>query len=224
RLAVPKRALSSAFFLRGFPSMALEAEAELQSIAAQLRASDELRALVQATPGRHLLDSLRDTPGGGEVVERLQRYLDRYGRQVYNLDFVEPTQAEDPLPVLLSLKSYVQQPGRVVSERQAEMARDRESLTQKTARSLDPLRRRLFLMILRWAQGVAPYREEALFYIGSAWPALRRLALELGRRLVEAGSLGVPDEVFYLQTTELLAASQARVAAQPRSDLAKLAS
>lgn len=37
---------------------------------------------------------------------------------------------------------------------------------------------RLFLKILRWAQGLAPAREEALFYIGSAGPTLCRLALE----------------------------------------------
>jgi rifampicin phosphotransferase len=94
---------------------------------------------------------------------------------------------------------------------------------EHTARSLDPLRRRLFLKILRWAQRFAPYREETLFYIGSAWPTLRRLALELGQRLAEAGSLHAPDDVFYLETGELLAASQARRAEQARQDLARLA-
>ena len=171
--------------------------------------------------------------------ERLQCYLDRYGHLVYNLDFVEPTQAEDPTPVILSLKAQVQRsapiPGPSPSRgggwgwgqdplaRQAEMARERESLVDRTARSLDPLRRRLFLKILRWAQGFAPYREEALYYIGSAWPALRRLALELGRRLVEAGSLATPDDVFYLETGELMAAGDARATGRARQDLARLA-
>ena len=34
-----------------------------------------------------------------------------------------------------------------------------------------------------------PVREETVFYLGSAWPVLRPLALELGRRFVEAVSL-----------------------------------
>jgi pyruvate,water dikinase len=223
-VAVPRSGLSSALFLRGFPSKALEAEVELQGVAGQIRASRELREVVGATRAERLLDALRASGSGRGVVERLQRYLDRYGHQVYDLDFAEPTQAEDPLPVLLSLKIHVQQPALDVSARQAQMARERESLTQKTARSLDPVRRRLFLKILRWAQDLAPRRQEAMFYVGSAWPALRRLALELGWRLVEAGSLSVPDHVFYLETAELQAASQARAAGQPRPDLARLAS
>jgi len=249
--AMPRSGLSSALFLRGFPSKALEAEAELQAIAEQIRASDDLRELVRSTPARLLLGALEANPGGKPVLEGLHRYLDRYGHQVYNLDFAEPTQAEDTTPVLLSLKAQVQRTdltppsplpgaGRGVNEsapsprgggwgedvraRQAQMARERDELVEKTARSLDPLRRRLFLKILRWAQGLAPHREEALFYIGSAWPALRRLALELGRRLVEAGSLAMPDDVFYLETGELLAASEVRAAGQARQDLAKLAS
>ena len=283
-IAMPRSGLSSALFLRGFPSKALEAEAELQAIAEQVRASDDLRELVVSTPAQRLLDALKASPSGSVVVERLQRYLDRYGHQVYNLDFAEPTQAEAPMPVLLSLKAQVQgaenEPplpmgegrceGSITADResphpnplppqwerelgvshregelgypsssssrkdarevgldaaanQAEMARERESLVEKTARSLDPLRRRIFLKMLRWAQGLAPYREEALFYIGSAWPALRRLALELGRRLVAAGSLHAPDDVFYLETGELLAASEARAAGHARKDLARLA-
>src|SRR5262249_2958184 len=95
--------------------------------------------------------------------------------------------------------------------------------TQKTARLLDPLRRRLFLKILRWAQGLAPYREEAMFYVGSAWPALRRLALELGRRLAEAASLPAAEDVFFLQRARLQAASEARATGQPRPALARLA-
>jgi pyruvate,water dikinase len=222
-IAVPRRGLSSALFLRGFPSKAVAAESELQSIAEQIRASAELREVVEASRADQLLDALAASPSGRAVVESLRRYLDRYGHQIYNLDFAEPTQAEDPLPVLLGLKTYVEQPGLDVTARQTRMARERESLTQRTARSLDPLRRRAFLTILRWAQRLAPYREESMFYVGSAWPALRRLALELGRRLVEAGSLQVAEDVFFLQTAELQAASEARAIGQSRPDLARLA-
>lgn len=221
--AMPRSGLSSALFLRGFPSKALEAWAELQAIAEQIRASAELRELVRSTAAQRLLHALKADPSGGVVVERLQRYFDRYGHQVYNLDFAERTQAEDPMPVLLSLKAYLQQDGMGVRARQAEMARERESLVEQTARSLDPLRRSLFLKILRWAQGFAPYREDALFYVGSAWPVLRRLALELGRRLVDSGSLTRPDDVFYLDTKELLAAAEARSAGRGCPDLARLA-
>ncbi|GAA5198292.1 hypothetical protein GCM10023346_35160 [Arthrobacter gyeryongensis] len=185
-ITTPGRGLSSSLFLRGFSSKALEAQVQLEAIAEHLRASDELRRIARSSPAQRLLDALGVCTGGADVAEELRHYLDRYGHQVYNLDFAEPTQAEDPIPVLQSLKAIVQQPGMDVRVRQAEMTRDRESLVEQTVRSLDPVRRGVFLKVLRWAQGFAPYREESLFYIGSAWPALRRLALELGPRLAEA--------------------------------------
>ena len=45
---------------------------------------------------------------------------------------------------------------------------------------LDPVRRRAFDRLLRWAQGIAPVREDALADIGLAWPQLRRMLRELG--------------------------------------------
>jgi rifampicin phosphotransferase len=77
--------------------------------------------------------------------------------------------------------------------------------------------------VLGWARKYAPYREQALFYVGAAWPTLRRLALELGRRLTEAGALDRPDDIFFLHAAELEAASAARAAGTRRPDLARLA-
>jgi len=49
-----------------------------------------------------------------------------------------------------------------------------------------------------------------MFYLTSGWPALRRLALELGQRLVDVGTINVPNDVFYLVTEELTKAINAR--------------
>ena len=78
-----------------------------------------------------LLDLLAEHPDGQAVLDDLQHYLDEYGHQIYNLDFVAPTLAEDPLPVLLSLKALVQNPDRDVRARQADMVQEREALVDK---------------------------------------------------------------------------------------------
>jgi pyruvate,water dikinase len=222
-IAAPGRELTSGLFLRGFPSKTLEAEAELESIAGRIRDSDTLRPLALATPADHLREALVSTPEGHETLEAIQDYLDRYGHQVYNLDFVEPTQGEDPLPVLINLKALVQQPKRDARARREELARERDRQVTKTARSFDPVRRYLFRPLVGWAQRFGPYREQALFYMGAGWPVLRRLALELGQRLTNAGSLEAPDDVFYLESAELEAAIAARAANTARPDLARLA-
>ena len=211
-LAVPGRSLTSGTFLRGFPSPTVDAETELEGLAGRVRASDELRSLVTATPAASLPEALRGTPAGRDWLAAFALYLDRYGHQVYNLDFVVPTQADDPLPVLLSLKAMVQQGRGDPRARQRALVAERATLVEETARSLDPLRRRLFRLLLGWAQRFGPDREQALFYMGAGWPALRRMALELGRRLTEGGSLLAAGDVFSLETSEIRAALSARAA------------
>src|SRR5215207_8417303 len=223
RRLAPASNLRSALFLRGFPSKTLEAEAELDAIARRVRESEALREDVMATPAERLLDALPDTPAGRRLRDDLEHYFARYGHQIYNLDFAAPTLVEAPLPVLLALKSLVREPGMDALTRQEAMARERDELTEETDRSFDALRRFVFRQVVRWAQRLAPYREDALFYLGAAWPPLRRFALELGQRLAEAGALGAADDVFFLESEELETAIAARAAGEARPDLVRLA-
>jgi rifampicin phosphotransferase len=222
-MAARGRGLTSGMFLRGFPSPTVDAEVELEKLAERVRASDELRALVAATPAPGLPEALRSTQVGEDLLSAFARYLDRYGHQVYNLDFVVPTQADDPPPVLLSLKAMTQRPGRDPRARQQSIVAERDTLVENTARSLDPLRRTLFRVLFGWAQRFGPDREQALFYMGVGWPTLRRLALELGRRLVESGSLLAPEDIFFLETSEIGAISMGRVTGKASPELARLA-
>ena len=202
--------LTSGMFLRGFPSNTLEAQKDLEAIATRIRTTESLRELVVTTPARDLLEALKREPGGHSLREDIRRYLENYGHQIYTLDFVQPTQGEDPLPVLLGLKALVTNEVYDTPSRQARMALERESRVKETLESLGPLRRWLFRKFLGWAQTYGPYREQALFYMGAAWPTLRRLALELGGRLVEVGTLSTPEDVFYLKRAELEEAYTAR--------------
>ncbi|HET9965737.1 MAG TPA: PEP-utilizing enzyme [Rubrobacter sp.] len=68
---------------------------------------------------------------------------------------------------------------------------------------LDAPRRNLFSSLLKWAQDVAPVREDALADVGLAWPVMRRMLLELGRHLTEAGAVEKPADVFWLRRDEL---------------------
>jgi len=215
--------LTSGSFLRGFPSKTVEAQAQLEAIAREVDNSDTLRELVIDTPAPQLLDVLAAHPQGQAVLDALQQYFDIYGHQIYNLDFVAPTLGDDPLPVLLSLKMAVAHPERDALARQSQLAQEREALVAGTEQSLDPFRGWVFKLLLGWAQRYSPNREDALFYVGAAWPALRRLAFELGQRLTEVSSIDTPNDVFYLRSAELAAASAARAEGVTRPDLAELA-
>lgn len=222
-LAAPDRSLQASLFLRGFPSKTLEAEAELDAIARRARETADLSKLVTTTAAERLLDSLPGTPTGRQLREDLEHYLARHGHQIYNLDFVAPTLVEAPLPVLLGLKAAIRDPGADALARQHRVARERDRMTEETARSFDPLRRWLFRRLVRWARRYAPHREDALYYVGAGWPLLRRFALELGRRLAAAGMLEGADDIFFLQRGEIAAAIAARADHQQWTDLAQVA-
>jgi pyruvate,water dikinase len=221
--ALPRRGLTSGHFLRGFSSPTLDATAHLERIAGRIRAVPALCALVAHTPAERLLEVLAGQAEGQAVLAELQDYLARYGHQVYNLDFVEPTQADNPRPVLLSLQALVQRPARALQEQQTALAHERDALVVTTVQALDPLRRAGFRRLLGWAQRYGPYREQALFAIGSAWPVLRRLALELGWRLVQAGVVKGPEDVFYLESAEIAAGLATPAPGAARPDLGPVA-
>ena len=192
-------------------------------LAERIRASDDLRTVVTTTPPADLPEVLRSTPVGQDLLAAFSRYLDRYGHQVYNLDFVAPTQADAPLPVLLSLKAMVQQPGHDPRSRQRAIVAERDKITEETALAFDPIRRKLFRILLGWAQHFGPDREQALFHMGAGWPTLRRLGLELGRRLAESGSLLAADDIFFLETSEIREGISARDSGLANPKLANLA-
>ena len=223
----PGEGFTSGHFLTGLKSVAIETEEELWAIAKLVRA-EGLHDLVVATPASRVLDALQYHPSGGPVLEAIGRYLDKYGHQIQSLDFREPTAGEDPTLVLLNLKALVQDPDYDPDARQAELAAKREEALKRADEyftgTVDvPVRSRIpdrqsekrdakeeFHRLLEEAKRYYPLREEGLFYLGAGWPALRRLALELGRRLVEVGTLASPDEVFYLANAELEEAMEAQ--------------
>ncbi len=212
--------LSSGPLLRGYPSQTLDAQFALESIARLIGQDETLRDRLLDGPARDLRHTLEQSPGGGPALAALQDYLATYGHQIYNLDFVAPTQAENPLPVFIGLHALLAHPERDARAQNVAFAQAREDMAKAILRRLGPIRRPIFRKVLAWAQRFTPYREDALYYVGAAWPTLRGLALELGERLMNAGVLEAPDDVFYLRSVELRQAIAARAAGATGDDLA----
>ena len=198
-------------FLLGFDSAPIRAEKSLYDLAAWSRGHPDLARALTGSSSEQILDLLRiegPPPGTDEKVwsewrSRFRDHLGHYGNTVYNLDFVNPVPADDPSPLLDTLKFYVRGEGQNPRERQAGAAERREEATRDVLERLGPLRRRLLSRLLAWAQDVAPVREDALADVGLAWPVMRRMLLELGSRLAEAGVTEKPADVFWLHVDEL---------------------
>ncbi len=159
----------------------------------------------QATEAELALCALARSHSGAPSGDARQAYLDAYGHQVYHLDFVDPTPAEDPAALIIAMAAY--RDGRAVDpdERLRALAARRDAAVQRvvTALGRSPVTRRLFLSVLRWARRTGELRDRALFHFTLAWPLIRRAYLELGRRLAEAQVIDAGDDVFFLTGDEV---------------------
>ncbi|MFV2091233.1 MAG: PEP/pyruvate-binding domain-containing protein, partial [Pseudomonadales bacterium] len=144
--------LTSGMFLHGFPSQTLQAQEHLESIAQQIQSDAGLCELVVGTSPEDLLDTLSRHTECRSISDSIQTYLELYGHQIYTLDFIQPTQQEDPLPVLSSLAALVNNPEYDTPARQAQMAEQRAALEAESLAAFGPIRRWLFRKFLRWAQ------------------------------------------------------------------------
>ncbi|MDQ0770308.1 phosphohistidine swiveling domain-containing protein [Pseudarthrobacter defluvii] len=198
-------------FLLGFDSEPIRAEKSLYDLAGWARSDPSLVTALVEQPTAELARCLRTGSAPAGVDDALwqewritfQEHLALYGHAVYNLDFATPVPADDPTAQLETVKFYLRAQGTDPHERQRLLTERRESLTREMASRLGPRRRALFFRLLKWAQETAPLREDALADVGLAWPLLRRMLLELGRRLVSSGVIGSADDVFWLRFQEL---------------------
>ena len=229
KVNAPDMSLSSGTFLSGFESKTLEAEMDMRAIADRIRRIPSLYELMIITPAARFLDELKIHPEGNGVLNAIDHYLVTYGKQVFNLDFVEAALIEAPLPFITNLKAMVRNAGFDLTKRQQEVRSKRRAkwfqalgyfLTRRTV--TDPNAWAGAGVVSKWgmlefirlywtARINYPIREAAIFYMGTAWTLLRPYALELGKRLVEAGTLVNADDVFYLTSDELQQALDAKV-------------
>nr|ADI19623.1 phosphoenolpyruvate synthase/pyruvate phosphate dikinase [uncultured delta proteobacterium HF0770_45N15] len=223
RETLPDHHFTSGQLLSGIESKTMQANEDLFEIAKRVRASDELSYLVIVTPGKFLMPKLRVHPDAGEVVAAIARYLTTYGHQGYSLDFVDPTQAEDPSGLFATLKAMVADEDYDPEHQRAKAARIREEKFKQISELLSGLQYWQFRYRLWLARRYAPVRDEISFLLGSCWSLVRPMAFELGRRLVEVGTFLEAEDTFYLVTEELNQALAARKSGKALSQLGALA-
>lgn len=202
---------SAPTFLMGFDSLPIQAEKSLYDLAQWVRGSQDLSAYLTDTKADQITVHLKaDTPPARmdpliwqEWQIRFQGHLERFGHMIYNLDFANPVPADDPTPVLETLKLFVRGQGVNPYERQSAAVERREQAISSIQGRLKGFRLNLFKKNLERAQRYAPLREDGLADVGMSYPLLRRMFSELGRRFVEAGACENIDHIYWLEENEV---------------------
>ena len=201
-------------YLMGFDNIPLRAEKALYDLAQWVKGDDPLTSYLDATPSTQIVSDLQDasTPAGllqavwDEWRQRFEAYLNAYGYTIYSLDFTSALPMDDPAPMLETLRLFIAGRLRGPYERQQALADRREEALAAVRGRTRGLKRWAFEKSLAWAQKLAPLREDGIAEIGLGYPVLRKLLRELGARLAAAGAIVEPEDVFWLEESELCAA------------------
>ena len=223
REALPDHHFISGQFLSGIESKTMQANADLFEIAKLVRANADLATLVIVTPAKFLMDAMKARNDSREVLDAIDVYLAAYGHQGYSMDFIEPTQVEDPSALFATLKRMVADDDYDPKDQEIRAANVRKEKFAAVSELLDGLPYWQFRFRMWLARRYNYIREEVAFHFGYTWSILRPMARELGSRLVAAGTFNQADDIYFLVTEELNRAIEARARGAALAELGELA-
>ena len=217
-------------FLMGYDSLPIRAEKSLYDLSQWAHQNPDLAAYLSRIPAPQLAAQLSDPQPPQPIAAstwrewqaRMRQHLQAYGHTIYNLDFANPVPADDPAPLLDTLKLFLSGQGVDPHRRQQQAAARREEATGAMLSRLKRLRLKIFSESLAGAQRYAPLREDGLADVGLSYPLLRQMLREIGRRFMEADFIDQPDDIFWLTGTEVAQAAAQRDRRQPVASLSAL--
>lgn len=210
--------------LRGLPhNVTTEMDLALWQLASAIRADDAAAALFAGADfGR--AGAAGEGPDGGALAELAGRYrarklpavvqsglagfLGRYGhRAVAEIDVGMPRWSDDPSHILGVLANYLrlEDPGQAPDRLFTKAAAEAEAQVERLAGAAGErsrLRAALVRAALKRTRMFAGLRELPKYLIVEALAAVRGQLQHVGTALAAAGSIGEPDDVFFLDLAE----------------------
>jgi len=202
-------------FLMGFENAPLRAEKNLYDLAEWCKPRTDLAAYLTGTPAADISAAYTgNQPPPAVPVEdwkswrgRLADHLEQFGSCIYDMDFANPLPSDEPSPIIDMLRRYLSGEARNPYDRERTLVRARDTAEADVRARLGGIKRWAFEKALKWAQSQAPLREDGIAAVGLGYPLLRKMLLELGARLAEAGALSSAGEIFWLEESELASAA-----------------
>jgi phosphohistidine swiveling domain-containing protein len=193
---------------QGFDNKTMEGDRALWRLSRAARSTPEVRAILSQRAAGEVIPALEKSVPSQQFLADLRAWLAQYGQRL-NSAFAlgEPSWIEDPTPAIQNLQAYVSipdlrpemEPAALVAEREKSVAEAR----LKLAGYPQPIVSR-FETLLKAAQVAAIVHEDHNFWIDQRlFYHVRRVILEYGRRLAQAGALDAVSDVFYLMPDEL---------------------
>jgi pyruvate,water dikinase len=198
-------------YLLGFDTTPIRSEKSLYDLAEWALEQPSLAEYILNTDTRAIVADLGkiDPPDGIDPTVwagwwlRFDAHQKTYGHLLYDLDFARPIPAEDVAPSLEAIKMYMHGEGADPHQRQERLERQRQQATEQLLAHARGPRGWAVRKALGWATSMAEVREDSIASIGLAYPRLRALLHELGRRLAKAGAISEAEDIYWLEEAEI---------------------
>jgi pyruvate,water dikinase len=193
---------------QGFDNKTMEGDRALWRLSRVARSTSEVHEILSKHAAGEVIPALEKSAASQPFLADLHKWLAYYGQRlnsVFALD--QPSWIEDPTPTIQNLQAYVampdlrpeMEPAALVAEREKAVAEARAKL----AGYPQPILAR-FETLLKAAQVAAIVHEDHNFWIDQrCFYHVRRIIMEFGGRLAQAGALDAVNDVFYLTLDEL---------------------
>jgi pyruvate,water dikinase len=186
----------------------------LWALAHAVRSDARLSALFAAEPVARIVERIENDPSCVRFRQQFRDYLEQWGfRCSGELMLTTPSFQERPEALLEIVRSYARESEVSPSLRLAQQQAERAAATRRV---LVQASRQRYLRWLPWpnratvvprliaaTHAAIALRERARLKQALLYNRLRRIALEIGTRLVRTGMLAARDDVFFLTVPEL---------------------
>ena len=198
-------------FVMGYNSIPILSEKSLYELAMWCRGREAIRTYLQVMSSQKVeADIKATTPPNGvnagdwsDFLEKLDAHQRSFGYLIFDMDFSKPLPMDNLTPTIEACKMYLEGKGTNPYERQSTLENQRIEAVEQISGRLKGLKKKIFHVVLKWAQTMAEVREDAIAEMGLGYPVLRGMLLELGERLARAGAIEKADDIFWLSAEEV---------------------
>ena len=191
--------------ITGFDNKVLQVDRriwEFSRKAAEMGLAD----VILASDPKEIAATLEASPNGRAFMEEFRAFLDEDGWRMQRMSEMNlPTWIEDPTPPLTNLKQFLQKGGDFnLDHERAKLTVEREAAEKEVFSKIDHGQKSWFTTLLRLAQKSGVFSEEHDHYLDLYTHAMmRRSAMAIASRLVEAGTIDTVDDIFFVIPEEI---------------------
>ena len=180
----------------------------LAKVAASVRADPLVLKFLQTATSSQVLAAVQTDLNFAGLKRELELFMDEYGQRSHTRELFFPRWVDDPKLVIDIVRSLVEAPDIDFEKLEREKIQERLATEKEVLHKIGRLRlgfakKRLFKLVLKFAQIYLVFRENQRFYLDHILMRQRKLFMEYGRRFAERGWIDRPDDIFFLSKEEI---------------------